>query len=230
MIEEIRTLVEGVQPVTMEEARTAARRRHKSYVRAISVVASLAVLAGIVGTIELVHRPRPAYLHVGAVVSTTTGVLRSPMSARIALPSPSIVAGSSEPGTLVIENNTGVDVRLTTKDGCMPPWGIVLANNKLPQTAIFSEVCTLRPLVIGTGVTKLPFTLRAIYQGCSNTGEPQGALLPVCLRRPDGSTLNPPLPSGLYRATFFMDGAQFTRVTAVPIGVVSRSSAVGSIR
>ena len=104
----------------------------------------------------------------------------------------------------------------------MPAWDIVLANSKLPQTAAFPDVCHLRSLIIGTGVTKLPFTLRATFLACSNTGKPQGALYPVCLHGPSGSTQLPPLPAGLYRAAFFSDIAQFAQVTSVPVRVVSR--------
>jgi hypothetical protein len=157
--------------------------------------------------------------------STSTTTAPQPrLSARIELRSGSIVAGSSESGDLVIENH-GAPLRLQPPGttGCTPLWSIVLANQTLPQTAVFATGCDGLPAVLRAGETRLPFTLRSTFQSCSSTGLPQGALTPACLRDAQGaSNVAPPLPVGLYHATFFTnDASPFVKVASLPVRIVS---------
>jgi hypothetical protein len=133
-----------------------------------------------------------------------------------------MAAGTSQTGYVVIENNTGASLRLTTGGtiACTPKWSVILANRKLPQQAAFTKECGPKPLVIRAGETRLPFTLQATFQACTSIGQSQGALIPRCLPGPQGPTVAPPLPPDLYEATFFSDIAQLPHVASVPVRVV----------
>jgi hypothetical protein len=144
------------------------------------------------------------------------------ISARIVLSTHTLVAGSTEPGTFVIENATGAPVRLTTGGpvACKPGWTVILTNNMLPQEAASSSSCDSQPMVVRVGETRLPFTLLSDYQTCSETGHAQGTLTPACGKDAKGLDASPPLPPGEYRATFFSDISRFIPVQSVPVRIV----------
>jgi len=156
-----------------------------------------------------------------APAGLSTTVRQPRLSARIDLRSASMAAGSNQTGYLVVENNTGASLRLTTGStiACTPKWAVVLANRKLPQQAAFTKECGPKPLVIRAGETRLPFTLQATFQACTSTRQPEGALIPRCLPGRQGPTVAPPLPPDLYEATFFSDIAGLPLVASVPVRV-----------
>jgi len=134
-----------------------------------------------------------------------------------------VVAGSTEVGTLVIENGGRAPVRLTTRGapGCTPQWGVILTNDKVPQQGTFSAECGSRPLVIRRGETRLPFALEATFAACSSTGIPEGDVMPACLPGPGGLNVAPPLPDDVYEAQFYTDAVGFPEVTSVSVRVRS---------
>jgi hypothetical protein len=161
--------------------------------------------------------------------TTTTAAPTSPatfpagqLSARIELPATTLVAGSTERGTLVVENDTGGPVRLTTGGAvpCKPGWTVILTNEQLRQEAAFTTICVPRPMTVPVGETRLPFTLLSEYQSCSETGHAPDALTPPCVKDANGLDTSPPLPPGEYRATFFSDISRFIPVESVPVRVV----------
>jgi hypothetical protein len=185
-------------------------------------IAALVVLAAACGASEPKAEPPTTTAAPSAPASSLPASPPGRISARIELASRTLVAGSTERGTLVVENETGVPVRLTTGGaiGCKPGWTVILTNQQLPQEAAFPSSCVPRPMVLPVGETRRPFTLLSDYQACSETGHAQGALTPPCVKDANGLDTSPPLPAGEYRATFFSDIAGFIPVESVPVSVV----------
>ena len=155
--------------------------------------------------------------------STSVPVIPGGVSGHIELPSTPLVAGTTENGTLVIENLTGAALHLTTggPTACRPHWTVILTNEQVPQEAAFSAGCDSQPMVLGIGETRLPFTLRSDYQSCSKTGNARDPLNPPCVKDAKGIDASPPLPAGDYRATFFSDIARFIAIESMPVRIVA---------
>jgi hypothetical protein len=155
--------------------------------------------------------------------STTMRPVPGILSGHIELASTTLVAGSTERGTLVIDNLTGGPVHLTTGGPvhCKPGWTVVLTSPRLPQEAAFATGCLPQPMDVPVGEMRLPFTLRSDYRTCSATGTAQGPLMPPCVKNANGFDVSPPLPAGDYRATFFSDIGGFIPVESVPVHVVA---------
>jgi hypothetical protein len=114
------------------------------------------------------------------------------MTARVVLPSLTMTAGSSMPGNVVVENNTGHAIRVS---GCVKLFQVLLASSTYqPPVAWFT--CSQR-FTIPAGESRYPVTVWASYNQCSQ-GQPQHGLR-AC--RPDGRM--PPLPPGTYHAKLF---------------------------
>jgi len=217
----------GAAPVATTEAMARGKRqarRRAAIAAGVAVVVVVAAGAAIAGaTTRKSSNPR---VYVGDTTTPTTAK-PAPLSAHIDVPSTFLARGSSETVYLVIENNTGADLHLTTAGAvhCYPGWAIVLRNRALPQQALFSTGCSGGALVVGRGETRLPFTLLTTYQRCSSTGYPQGALTPSCVPDAHGGLYRaPPLPPGLYEATFFSEIEHFVPVAPVAVAVFEGSS------
>jgi hypothetical protein len=194
--------------------------------KAVAVAATVALAAACGSSSPKAGPPATAAVTVTTTRSTSTTSTSAPapalpVFARIELPSSTLVAGSTERGTLVIENGTRAPLRLTTGGtlACKPGWTVILTNQQLPQEAAFPSSCDALPMVVRVGETRLPFTLRSDYQACSESGRAQDALTPMCVKDATGLDTSPPLPPGEYRATFFSNIAGFIPVESVPVRV-----------
>lgn len=117
------------------------------------------------------------------------------LSTRIVLSRTHVVAGSSIKGFVVVTNR-GKPLKLWDHSGpleCRPDYAVALTNKRFPPHAQFFFDCELRPLVIPSGVTRLPVTVITTYQGCSPSNASK--TIPRCL---PGLRM-PPLPAGQYR-------------------------------
>jgi hypothetical protein len=135
----------------------------------------------------------------------------APISARVVLPSHSLVAGSTMSGRVVVDNLTGVALHGT---GCGSLFAVALGNDQVQQT--ISRLDCLQDFTIPTGTSSYPVTVYATYLFCSEGPPPTAA--PPCL---PGSQM-PPLPPGHYRATL---DQQSTVVPAPPAISVRVSAA-----
>jgi hypothetical protein len=145
-----------------------------------------------------------------------------PLSAHIELASTTITAGASEPGYLVVENDTGRELQLSSGENCYRTWAVVLRNSTIQQTAVPRYDCRYKQVIVARGETKLPVTLDARYSGCDTAGQRHDRLTPKCVLDENGLFTGPPLPAGDYEATFFSDvAAHFVYVAPVPVHVVA---------
>ena len=131
----------------------------------------------------------------------------APLSARLVLPSPTMTAGSSMSGRVVVENNTG---RALHVPGCGGVFQIVLVSSTY-HPAVAWPLCA-QVFTIPIGESSYPVTIVASYSQCS-AGRPHGAVR-ACLpdRRP------PPLPPGEYHAKLF----QLDNLVPVPPAMTVR--------
>lgn len=131
------------------------------------------------------------------------------LSAWLELPSPTVPAGSSISGRVVVRNLTGRPV---------PVWGCVLfevlldGNGYRPVPAW--PLC-LRRFLIPVGESSYPVTVTATYNRCSERPTPSYGT--PCL--PGG--LPPPLPPGSYRAIVYAGGHRLPVPAPVPVRVTS---------
>ena len=117
--------------------------------------------------------------------------VRAGVTARIELPSTTMTAGSTMSGHVVVENNTGHEVRAT---GCHGLFGVALRNTQVPQDVVF-PTCA-EEITIPVGESSYPVPVLAEYYACNAAGD---GGLQRCL--PGGGA--PPLPPGVYQATLF---------------------------
>lgn len=202
-----------------------------SVVKIVGVAAALALAAACGGSSSKAEPPtttaakptRRVGSSTPAPTTTTPRVVPGVLTAHIELPSSTLVAGATEIGTLVFTNGTGGPLHLTTggTTGCKPGWTVILTSNQLPQEAAFPADCKSGSMLVPAGVSRRTFSLRSDYQTCSETGSPQGALTPVCVKNAKGVDTSPPLPPGNYRATFFSNVSSFIPVESVPVRVVA---------
>jgi len=113
------------------------------------------------------------------------------VTARIELPSTTMIAGSTMSGRVVVENNTGHEI---AAKGCLSVFQVMLGNAAIhPDPAWYDCV---QELPIPVGESSYPVTVTAAYSGCDTTGA-NG--VQKCL--PSGGV--PPLPPGDYETRFF---------------------------
>jgi hypothetical protein len=118
------------------------------------------------------------------------------LSTRIELATKTVEQGAEIAGELVVENDTGAPVDLWQGARCTPKWAIVLTRPGEKPDHAFTMECVGQPLRIDVGTTRLPFTVNATYQFCTN--DQPSADTPKC--EPGGG--QPPLPVGTYDAAF----------------------------
>jgi len=146
-------------------------------VRALVVVLGLAV-AGCSSGSQAVP---PVPVHVPATIS-----------ARVVLPARTMTAGSSMPGRVVVENDTGRAIRAS---GCLTLFQVALVSGRY-HPAVPWLGC-LQSFTIPRGRSSYPVTVAASYLGCGQAGP--GSAAGACL--PGGHP--PALPAGVYRAALF---------------------------
>jgi len=173
-------------------------RQRQIDVRSLVIVLALLV-AACSGSHISSRRPQGAPAqpapNLHTTLPATPGRSSAPMSARVVLPSPAMTAGSSMPGRIVVENNTGRAIHVS---GCWRLFQVALTSNKY-QPAVAWPTCS-QTFTIPVGESSYPATVEASYSQCS-PGRPHGAVR-ACLpnRRP------PPLPPGDYHAMLFQVG------------------------
>jgi hypothetical protein len=116
------------------------------------------------------------------------------IESRIVLNTTHVVAGQDINGVLVV-NNPGPSINLTTIARCRPTFAIYLSNRRINNQPVIPLDCSPRPFVIAHGTSRLRFTIRTRYSTC---GRGPGRGEPKCL--PDAAVLFPPLPRGSYQA------------------------------
>jgi hypothetical protein len=194
-------------------------------------VAVVAVMAGVsAGVLSLPAASGQFALQPLAVTTTTVpnqtlGLLpASPqLTTRIVLSRTHVVEGSPIKGFVVVINR-GKLLKLWDHSGpleCTPGYAVTLTNRRFPPDAAFFADCGTRPLVIPSGVTRLPVTVITTYQGCSPSNASK--TIPKCL---SGRRM-PPLPAGQYRAVLVGLGLRLPAPKAVS---VTLSVGVGTVR
>jgi hypothetical protein len=143
-----------------------------------------------------------AALATAAPVSASAADGRNGVSARIKLPSKSMVAGATMEATVTVQNDSG---RAVTGEGCGPLFKVALRNKTTTPIVPWNRCREL--LTLPNGRSRYPVTLHASHLVCSRDG---GGSAPICV---DGKA--PPLPPGKYRATLY----QLPKVVAHPPSV-----------
>jgi heat shock protein HslJ len=134
--------------------------------------------------------------------------VRAGVTARIELPSTTMNAGSKMTAHVVVENDTGHEVRAT---GCGGLFGVGLRNAKIPQDVIFPSCA--QDFTIPVGESSYPVQVLAEYYACDAAGD-QG--LQRCLA--NGGA--PPLPPGIYQATLFQASPVVPAPPPIDVNVV----------
>jgi len=137
-----------------------------------------------------------------ALISCDSSSVRGPLRTELQLSSRVAVPGQQIKGTFVIINPSN-PINLTevahpfgeqAPDHCRPDFQVYLTNGAVDNESGFAMNCLGEPFVIAHGTTRLPFTLRTDYSGCSTTGTPTPDS-PMC-----PASGFPPLPPGSYKA------------------------------
>ncbi len=220
--DEIRALLhdaaDGVAGPTDLAAR-AERRYRARRARRHAIVAGvmLVAIAGAATAFATTRDDSPAV--VVSPTSTTIPSARHGISARVELPSDTIVSGSTVEGTIVVENNTRKPISRADKSGCGQQWAVALGNDRVHPDIIFAAVCTPSTEIFPVGTSRWPFELQAVDQSpCSLPGQPSDPPTRTC--EPGADT---PLPAGDYRTEFF-GGLTALNPTPLTVHVVARRS------
>ena len=184
-------------------------------------VAAVAVTAGV--SVGLLSQPvasgQSALQPLAGTVTTIPNQSLGPLpaspqlSTRIVLSRTHVVAGAPIKGFVVVTNR-GKPLKLWDRSGpleCRPGYAVVLTNKRFPPQAQFFFSCELRPLVIPSGVTRLPVTVITTYDGCGIYTATKSQ--PGCF---PGFQM-PPLPAGQYRAVLVGQGLRLPAPKAVSV-------------
>jgi hypothetical protein len=127
----------------------------------------------------------------------TTGTrvhrLATTISARVMLPSKTIVAGSTVDAKVIVENNTGSALNVLA---CGSPFAVELAKDNI-QPVVEWPACR-QTLTIPVGKSSYTTPVSASYLGCGNRGP-----FPRCVDGPHPHP--PPLPTGEYQAKLYQN-------------------------
>ncbi|MHB8438952.1 MAG: hypothetical protein ACYDD4_07300 [Acidimicrobiales bacterium] len=134
----------------------------------------------------------PAWFGEVTVVTSASpapGVLTT----TIELPSTTLVAGTTVPGTLVVRNDTVSTINLT--QGCRSFWAVGLQSPAVPFKPAFPALCSTDPLLIVSGTNRFPFELHVAYSSCAMAPGGAGGGAPPC----GANDMPPGLPPGRYQ-------------------------------
>jgi hypothetical protein len=154
-------------------------------------------------------RASPAPPVPPTTTTTTPPAAPQQLSARIELPTRTVVAGGSLDGTLVVTNAGAAPARWLDRD-CGAKWAVYLRPGQPP--AVTAECAAA--LVFPPGETRLPFSVRASLSACTQADPHAG--LPRCNPPPD---VMPHLAPGTYRAALYAS-APGLEASEVPVEVV----------
>jgi heat shock protein HslJ len=138
--------------------------------------------------------------------------VRPVVTARIELPSDTIVAGMTTQGSVVVQNDTGEALHAS---GCGHYFQVLLENDDVRQEPGW-RLC-LEQFTFPVGESRHPITVSARYNNCVGGAGLEG--FPTCV--PGGGP--PPLPVGDYRATLFQSGNVVPAPPPIPFHVVARA-------
>jgi hypothetical protein len=156
------------------------------------IAASLTVMAACSGAHGQSSRSLRSSTTLQAVGASAAHQLTPPLSARVVLPSTTLIAGSSVHGEVIVHNNTGHVVKA---HGCETLFQVALGNGAVQPHVAF--LACSQPFTIAPGASRYPVTVEARYLACT-PGRPYGSV-PSC--QPNGAA--PALPEGRYHATLF---------------------------
>jgi hypothetical protein len=147
-----------------------------------------------------------------AVVAITVALLTQPAKAADKRPtslagltaqmvlvgSPTLPAGFSLGGTLIVDNTTKGPISVDQGCSGQPEFRVVLTSSAVPQSAGFN-LPGCPPVVLSPGIHRYPFILNSTYQECTEAGgSGSSSTDPPCLQPGNHA---PPLPIGRYQAT-----------------------------
>jgi len=138
---------------------------------------------------------------------------RATVTARVALPSTTMTAGSSMTGHVIVENNTGGALHAI---GCIDHFSVSLNNAKIHQ--VWGAAECLGTFTFPAGESSYQVTVQATYLGCG--GSPLGDN-PPCVNV-HGHTEPPPLPPGDYEAKLFQSGNVVPTPPPITVRVTAR--------
>jgi hypothetical protein len=141
---------------------------------------------------------RSRWLLIGALVLITLvpACGSSQLTARIVLPTRTLVAGTTVHGMVIVSNATGKVVIVKT---CGSPFQVALANDHY-EPGMGWPLC-LQDVSIPVGESTWKVDVQARNLGCLGGNQQGQKGMPKCL--PNGDP--PPLPIGAYRATLYQD-------------------------
>jgi heat shock protein HslJ len=134
------------------------------------------------------------------------------VTARIELPSDTMVAGTHMNGRVVVDNETEHVIKAS---GCGSLFAVLLTNATYHPDPFWTSC--LQELDVPTGVSTYPAFVSATTNNCTNA-QPTGGI-PLC--SPPNSP--PPLPPGRYEARLFQSAQVVPDPPAVPVEVVASS-------
>jgi hypothetical protein len=149
--------------------------------------------------------------------SSVTGLLpASPsLSDRLVLRSSQVTAGAQIPATIIVTNRGKAPVRLADSNGCRPSYAAAIIKAGQPNIS-FGASCSLDPLVLAPGVTRLQTTLSTRYQGCTPIKAQATPSAPQCLGGKQHPVI-PPLPAGRYRVVLVGENLALPAPAAVTV-------------
>lgn len=158
-----------------------------------------------------------AFAVILAVVSSAPAQARpaawsATISARLTVPSRTIVTGSVVHAELHILNNTGEDVTVTT---CGSPFAVALST-KTYTPLLAWPLCAMQ-FTIPLGASTYDLPLRASLGSCGGEGTIPGQGPPV----PCVNGKPPPLPLGKYRVTLFQNPTVVGAPNSLTVRVVA---------
>ena len=133
---------------------------------------------------------------------------------RIVLKSSRTTAGQSIDGTLLVFNHAAAAINLTKT--CRPSFVVALTNSRYVPQVAFPAVCSSQPLVIVTGMNRLPVKVTTTYLECQQGGSVSAG--PACV-----ANEAPPLPAGSYDAVLVGDGLALPEPQPVPVTLTKGS-------
>ncbi len=134
-------------------------------------------------------------------------------TAQLELPTLVVQTGTQLHAFLVVSNNTGAPLHVLD-NGCAPKWTVVLTNEAVPPSWAFTAECSLAPLELPVGETRLPVTITATYAFCTSVPSDTVASppMPLCV---NGRT--PPLPAGDYTTVLVGSIPEVASPAALPV-------------
>lgn len=180
--------------------------------------AAAAMLAGCSNSTQpSASSPAPRASAGHPIKASVAGLLpASPsLSDRLVLHSSQVTAGAQVPATIIVTNHGQAPVKLADSHGCGPAYAAAIVDGGQPNVS-FGAACSLHPLVLAPGVTRLQTTLSTRYLGCTPTKAQATRNFPQCLGGKQ-HPVPPPLPAGRYSVVLVGQNLALPAPTAVSV-------------